>query len=280
MSIWAAIILGLVQGIAEFLPISSSGHLSILQNFFGLQSPEVGHLFFDVLLHFATLISVCIVYRKDILVMIREVVALFRRKEMTPSDMERKETNYPLRLVLMIVIATLPLVLVLPIKDQVEKLYYSSFFIGFALIATGFILYISDRIVTGRKNEKNITVGNALVIGLCQAIAVIPGLSRSGTTITAGIATGLNREFAVKFSFLISLPAIFGANILSLFDALKEGFDASLLPAYLIGMVVAMVSGYFAIGLVRHLSNKGKFGKFSYYCWTVGLITIILSLLF
>ena len=279
MSIWAAILLGLVQGIAEFLPISSSGHLSILQNFFGFQSPEEGHLFFDVLLHFATLISVCAVYRKDILAMIREVVALFKRKEVTPSDMERKETNYPLRLVLMIVIATLPLVLVLPIKDHVEKLYYSSFFIGIALIATGFILYISDRIVSGRKNEKNITVGNALVIGLCQAVAIIPGLSRSGTTITAGIATGLNREFAVKFSFLLSIPAILGANIISLFDALKEGIDASLLPAYLIGMAVAMVSGYFAIGLVRLLSRKGKFGKFSYYCWGVGLITVILSLL-
>ncbi|HHU23207.1 MAG TPA: undecaprenyl-diphosphate phosphatase [Clostridiales bacterium] len=274
-----AIFLGLIQGITEFLPISSSGHLSILQNFFGMQSPEEGHLLFDVLLHLATLISVCVVYRKDILAMIREILDLFKRKEVTLSDMERKEINYPLRLALMIVLATLPLLLVLPIKGQVEKLYYSTFFIGFALIATGFILYISDKIVTGRKNEKNITVGNALVIGLCQAIAVIPGLSRSGTTITAGMATGLNREFAVKFSFLISLPAILGANLISLFDALKEGFDVSLLPAYLTGMAAAMVSGYFAIGLVRFLSNKGKFGRFSYYCWAVGLITIILSLL-
>ena len=122
------------------------------------------------------------------------------------------------------------------------------------------------------------TVGNALFIGLCQAIATIPGLSRSGTTITAGVAAGLDRTFAVRYSFLLSLPAILGANILSLIKACKTGIDISLLPAYLIGMAVAMISGIAAIGLVKFITNKAEFGNFAYYCWAAGLLTVILSL--
>jgi len=131
----------------------------------------------------------------------------------------------------------------------------------------------------GRKTESSMRVRDALIIGLCQAVATIPGLSRSGTTIAAGMATGQRRDYAVKFSFLLSLPAVLGANILSLVKAIKAGIDATLIPAYLIGMAVAMVSGVFAIGLVKTITNKGKFGKFSYYCWTVGALTIILSLI-
>lgn len=275
MSILTAIFLGLVQGIAEFLPISSSGHLSVFQNLLNLDTGTEGHVFFDVLLHLGTLVSVCVVYWKDIAEMIREVFSFFVHiRHPVPGS---EKTHPARRLVLMIIIAILPLFLILPVNGYIEQLYYNTFFIGIAFLLTGLILFISDRMVIGRKNEKTMTVGNALFVGACQALATIPGLSRSGTTITGGIAAGLDRNFAVKFSFLISIPAILGANILSLIDAIKGGIDTELLPVYLVGMLVAMVSGYFAIRLLRYIASKGKFGKFAYYCWFAGVVTIIAS---
>ncbi|MBQ4652318.1 MAG: undecaprenyl-diphosphate phosphatase, partial [Oscillospiraceae bacterium] len=175
---------------------------------------------------------------------------------------------------------TLPLFLILPINDLLEGLYYKNVYIGVMLILTGCMLYVSDRMAPGRKNEKSMTVFDALIIGLCQCVATIPGLSRSGTTITAGIATGLNREFAVKFSFLMSLPAVLGANILAIADAAKENVDWASLPAYLVGMAVAMLVGIAAISILKYISKKGKFGGFAYYCWVAGVLSIILTMIF
>ena len=277
MTIWNAIILGLVQGIAEFLPISSSGHLSILQNLFGLSTAEGGHMFFDVLLHLGTLVSVCIVYREDIRKMIRDCLELLyvmgHPNERTSRSMSGA------RFALMIVVGTLPLFFILPFHNKVEELYYHTIFIGIILILTGFMLYVSDRMIPGRTTERTMTVVDAFLIGICQAVATIPGLSRSGTTITAGVACGLDRGFAVKFSFLLSIPAILGANLLSLFKAFANGVDWQYMPAYLIGTAVAMVTGVGAITLLKYITNKGGFGKFCYYCWGAGFITIILSII-
>ena len=145
MTIWNAILLGLVQGIAEFLPISSSGHLSILQNLFHMSTAEDGHLFFDVLLHLGTLVSICIVYWRDIVAMVRETFAFFGNTRL-PAEQRRKQ--FPAaRMVLMIILATLPLFLILPINDKVEQLYYHTFFIGLMLILTGCLLFVADKIV-------------------------------------------------------------------------------------------------------------------------------------
>ncbi len=277
MKIWFAVFLGLVQGVTEFLPVSSSGHLSILQNMFGMENVEQSHLLFDVLLHLGTLVSVCIVYRKDIADIIRAFAALFRRGG-GKREGEAK-TRSSARLLIMVIVATLPLFVAVFFDDYAEKLYSNTLFIGFALIVTGILLFVSDKVVHGKKNEKNATMGNALIVGIAQAIAIVPGLSRSGSTISAGIFQGFDREFAVKFSFIMSIPAILGANLLSLFKALKAGVDFSLIPVYLIGVVVASVSGYFAINLVKYISKKDKFGGFAYYCWAVGLITIILTVI-
>ncbi len=277
MSVWNAIVLGIVQGIAEFLPISSSGHLSILQNLFHLQSAENGHMFFDVLLHLATLVSVCIAYRREVADIVMEIVSWFKRD--LPQSRRPSDPLATRRLIFMIVIGTLPLFVVVFFNDLIEPLYYSTIFIGIALILTGCMLYVSDRMVPGRKTEKSMRVRDALIIGVCQAVAVIPGLSRSGTTITAGLSVGMNRERAVRFSFLLSIPAILGANLIALIKALKEGIDASLLPAYLLGMVVAGVVGYFSIELLRRIARKGRFGGFAYYCWAVGLLAILLTVI-
>lgn len=277
MTIWNAIILGLVQGLAEFLPISSSGHLSILNNLFGMTTAEEGHMFFDVLLHLGTLISILIVYWQDVVDMFFEVLGFVN---LGPLAGKRK-AHYPAaRLFLMIVMATLPLFLVLPIKDRLENLYYDSIFIGIMLILTGFMLHVSDKMIQGNKTEKNMTMLDALLIGVCQCVATIPGLSRSGTTITAGLATGLKREFSVKFAFLMSLPAVLGANILSIADAARDGVDLSSMPAYLVGMAVAMVTGIGSISLLKRISRSGRFGGFAYYCWIVGALAIILTMIF
>ena len=276
MSYLSAAFLGLVQGVAEFLPISSSGHLSIFQNFLGLNTLEDGgHVFFDLLLHLATLLAVCIFYRRDIYAIITEGIVYIKTVG-HPVPGEKKK--YPaVRLLVMMFFGTLPLFLILPFKDKVEALYNNTMFIGFALLFCGTLLFISDRLPRRNKTEKNMTIKDALIIGVFQAIATVPGVSRSGSTITAGIATGLDRRFAVKFSFLLSLPAILGANILSIAEAVEAGIDTSLMPMYLVGMLVAAVSGYLCLMLLRYISQKGRFGGFAFYCWIVGIATIILT---
>lgn len=279
MTISSAILLGIVQGVAEFLPISSSGHLAVLQNLFDLSAGE-DHLFFDVLLHLGTLISICVCYWGDIVAMVREVFIVLRggrRADGTPVQGHLGAA----RLFLMIVVGTLPLFLVLPINDKVEELYYITPFIGAALLLTGCMLFVSDKMAPGTRTERNMRFRDALTIGLCQCVATIPGLSRSGATITAGIATGLDRTFAMKYSFLLSLPAVLGANLLSFIKAIgEESIEASLIPAYLLGMLAAMLSGIAAISLMKLIAKKSKFGWFAYYCWGAGVLTIILSLIF
>lgn len=177
----------------------------------------------------------------------------------------------------MIIVATLPLFAILPVKGLVEDAMSNVTFVSVALLATGFILFFSDRMARGRKNARNATVADALLVGCAQAVGTLPGISRSGITISAGLLRGFDRTFAVRFSFLMSLPAVLGANILSLKDALEAGVDLEMLPIYLVGMVVSGVVGYFAIRLVNLLADKGKFGNFAYYCWVVGLGSLIAS---
>ncbi len=275
MSYWSAIFLGLVQGVSEFLPISSSGHLALFQNFFNLTNTEDGHLFFEVLLHLGTLFAVLIAYRKDIWELLREFGYMTHINKLPRGQ----KANIPARrMIIMLILATIPLVLIVPIKDFVEGLYTNTFFVGVALIATGLILFASDRISKGSKDAKNATMWDALVVGCGQCLAVVPGISRSGTSISAGLLCGFDREYAVKFSFILSIPAILGANILSFADALEVGVDTSLIPVYAVGVLTAMVSGYASIHLLRYIAKKGKFGNFAYYCCAIGLVTLILSL--
>ena len=225
MSILNAIFLGFVQGVAEFLPISSSGHLAVLQNVFNLQTAEEGHMFFDVLLHFGTLISIMIVYWKDIVYIVSDTVGLVRSSHDTFPE---QRTEHPgARMLLMLFFGTLPLFIILPFHDSLEQLYYKTGFIGAAFLLNGCLLYVSDRIVPGRGNERSMRIRDALLIGCAQAVATIPGISRSGSTITAGIATGQSRPFAMKYSLLMSIPAVLGANLLSLIKAIKAGVEWS-----------------------------------------------------
>lgn len=276
MSYLMSAVLGFVQGVAEFLPISSSGHLTLLQHFFGMPEPDQ---LFNILLHFATLLAVCIYYLQDVVEMIveffRGIASLFSRQ---PSHGNPPEAR---RLVLLVIVGTLPLFVVMLIKDQVEALGSSPVFVSCALLVTGCVLFLSDRMAGGKKTARNATMKDVLLVGVAQGCATIPGLSRSGCTISAGMAVGFERKFAVRYSFLMSLPAVLGATILEVKDAFgaEGGLPEGMLPKYLLGMVIAGVVGYFSIRLVNLLASKGKFGAFAYYCWAAGLIFLILSLM-
>ena len=276
MTVLTSVLLGLIQGIAEFLPISSSGHLAIAQNLLGMQGVTEIPEFFDVLLHLGTLLAVFVAYWNDIVDMIAEFFAGI-------SDIAHHSTPDPVpgarRLILLLIIGTLPLFAVLPVKDKIEGLSSNMYFIGGALIVTGFLLFASDRVKKGRKNEKSATLLNVLFVGCTQALATCPGISRSGMTITAGCFAGFERKFAVRFSFLLSIPAVLGANLLAVLDALDSGVDWASVPVYLIGVAVAAVSGYLSIRLLRYIADKGKFGAFAYYCWGVGILTLGLTIL-
>ena len=255
MTYWTAILLGLIQGLAEFLPISSSGHLAILQNFLRIGDLE-NQMLFDVLLHLGTLGAVIFAYHTELRGLCREGLMLLHLQK--PKRGARQDPARR-RLLLFLIAATLPLI---P-----------------AAVLGGFLLLAADRYGHGNKTEKAMTLSDALVIGLAQMIAVVPGLSRSGTTISAGMLRGFDRTFAVKFSFFLSIPAVLGANLLSLVKAISAGINWAEVPMYLCGVAAALVSGYLAIFALNRIAQRGKFGGFCYYCWGAGLLTLILSLI-
>ena len=274
MTYLTAFLLGLIQGVAEFLPISSSGHLAIAQNLLGMSEAGSVPEFFDVLLHLGTLVAVFVAYWHEICDM---VVELFRGI----GDLVHRTTPTPVpparRLILLIIVGTLPLFAVLPIRKAVQGLSDNMFFVGGALIFIGLLLFVCDGVRKGRKTERSATWLDALLVGMGQALATLPGVSRSGMTITAGCFVGYERQFAVRFSFLLSIHAVLGANILSIGDAVAAGINAAEVPMYLVGVVTAAVVGYLCIRLLKYVASKGRFGAFAYYCWAVGVLTLVLQ---
>ena len=275
MSWLSAVVLGLVQGIAEFLPISSSGHLAIAEHLLNMQGASEVPPFYDVLLHLGTLVAVFIAYWGEIRDMIIEFFIGI-------GDLIHHTTPRAIpparRMILLVIVGTLPLFAMVPVRHFFEGLGDNMYFIGGALIFTGILLFLSDRVRRGRKTETSARVSDALIVGLGQAVALCPGVSRSGMTITTGCFVGFERKFAVRFSFILSIPAILGANVLSLKDALDAGVDWSALPVYLVGVAVAAVTGYACIRLLKMIADRGRFGAFAYYCWAVGLLVLIFTI--
>ena len=273
MTLLSSILLGVVQGVTEFLPVSSSGHLAIAEHLLNVSGASQVPPFFDVLLHLGTLFAVFVAYWGDIRDMVLEffygVSDLVHGT--TPSRVPPAR-----RMILLIIVGTLPLFAVLPVKDAIEALGDNMYFVAFALLATGCLLFASDHVPRGRKTEKTAAMLDALMVGVGQALATCPGISRSGTTITVGCFVGFDRRFAVRYSFLMSIPAILGANILSLKDALEAQVLWEEVPVYLVGVAVSAVVGYLCIRLIKLVADKGKFGFFAYYCWLAGIVTLAL----
>ena len=275
MSYIEAIILGLVQGLGEFLPISSSGHLALLQNFFGIEGEQI--LFFAVMLHLGTLVSVFFVYWKDICELVVELFATI--KDLCTGKGLHLQEKPVRKLGVMIIVATIPTAIIgLVFNDLFESFYGSFVAIGIGFLFTGVIMFLAERMGSSKKEIKEMGFGTAILVGIMQGIAICPGVSRSGSTLVGGLASGLKREFAVRFAFLISIPSILGSVVLEVPDAVAQGIDPALFGPIAAGMVVAAISGYAAIkGMIKLVSN-GKLSYFSYYVWALGAFTVIYGL--
>mgnify|MGYP001011966740 CR=1 FL=1 len=273
MGIIEAIVLGIFQGVAEFLPISSSGHLALLQHLFDIKE---GNLFFTEMLHFGTLISIFIVYFKDIMRIIYEILVLIgdiikgRRKKLTLHQ----------KLGLFVLTGSIPTAIIgLAFEDFFANLYTSILPIGIALIVTGLLLFIAEKNTYQSKGIKDMTIKDSLVVGTFQGIAIIPGISRSGSTIVASLFRGLNKSLATEYSFLLALPATFGAFLLGIKDVLKNDSSGVMINAPLIiGVAISAIVGVFSIKILIKLLKNNRLHYFSYYLWAVGAITIISQL--
>lgn len=281
MSALEAVFFGIIQGLAEFLPISSSGHLAFFHNIFGT---EEGRMTFDLLLHLGTLGAVCIVYYKDIWKLITAFFSLCKKTVKEKFRFRNIKLSSDEKFLLMIAVALVPLVIGALIEDAVEMVGTYTVAIGVLWLVNGSLLFFSDRIAAKRKeqalqeSEKSKTFLNALKVGLCQLLAIFPGISRSGMTITGGLLCGFDREFAVKFSFILSIPAILGANILSLGSLVGDPIQSSQVLPYICGMAAALLSGLLAIKLLNYISRKKDFRVFSVYCLIVGVLAIVLGI--
>ncbi len=277
MTYTQAIILGLTQGLAEFLPISSSGHLALLQYFFDVEESSV--LLFTVMLHVGTLVSVFIIYWKDIAELIVELIRTF--KDLFTGKGLRINSSPVRRMGFMIIVATIPTAVIgILFEDFFENLYSSIIAISIGLIFTGFILLIAERIGKDKNGIMEMKWRHAIFIGIMQGIAICPGVSRSGSTLFGGLVSGLNREIAVKIAFLISIPSILGSVVLEVPKAIDQGIDPSLFGPIAVGVIISALSGIFAIkAMIKVVSNKKLFG-FSIYVWLVAVVVLGYALLF
>lgn len=276
MGVIEAIIYGIIQGIAEFLPISSSGHLALAQNFFGTETEN--SFTFNIALHLATLVSVCVVYRADVLMLIKGFFSLVK-KLFTGGIKQGLDKGE--KLFLMLVVATAPLIPVklLGLDETVEALSGISWAIGLLLVFNGIMLIVSDKLKSGGTTAENGGYMRPLGVGVMQALlGIMPGISRSGSTITGGRIFGYTREEAVRFSFLMSIPAILGACVTELPDMFSEGFSGDMLVPVLAGAVTAAVVGFFAIKLLQYLTRNKSFAFFAVYCIIIGVISIVADL--
>lgn len=260
--------LGVLQGLTEFLPVSSSGHLVLMQAFMGIGGSVI---FFDVLLHVGTLAAVLLVYRKEITDIIRESMTAVAGRHKPLSELPHAW------FMLMILLGSVPAgVIGILFEDVFEKLFSSPLSVGFFLLVTGALLFRTRRLQEGVKTVGMITPSAALLIGLAQAMAITPGISRSGATIAVALFLGLERETAAKFSFLLSVPAIAGAMLLKSFSVQEIPVA---LANYTAGFISALIVGLVSLVWLIKLVKRGKLDYFAYYCWSVGVIVILLNLL-
>lgn len=262
MGLFQAILLGLLQGATEFLPVSSSGHLVLAEQLLNVRTDDI---VFDVFVHFGTFVAVVVYFRREIRDIILGLWRWIRRME-NPNREEASLAGY-------IAIGTIPAVVIgLGFKGYIESAFKSPIFASGMLVCTGLILLSTRFAVT---HDKSVRARSSFVIGCAQALAMLPGISRSGSTISAALFLGVAKEKAATFSFLLALPAIFGATLLELKEVLDTGVGAFMLFTYLLGTVAAALFGYLCIALLLGIIRKGKFDYFGYYCLAVGLFGLI-----
>ena len=266
MSLWEALILGIIQGLTEFLPVSSSGHLELGKAILGNDSEAASSLMFTVIMHAATALSTIIIFRQEIAKIFK---GLFQFKW-------NEETQYSAKIIL----SMMPAAFVgLVFKDEIETLFSGQLLlVGVMLIITGLLLFLADK---AKRTEKKVSFTNALIIGISQAIAILPGISRSGATISTSVLLGIDRSKAAQFSFLMVVPLILGKFILDLKDVIELGGSASLSIGFLplsVGFIAAFFSGLIACKWMINLVKRSKLVYFSIYCFTVGALATFVAL--
>lgn len=276
MTLGRSILLGILQGLCEFLPISSSGHLALAHSLFGLSAGE-NALAFDVLLHVGTLGAVVILFYKDIFLLITSFFTLLGK--LFRGRFSWKALTVGERFVIFMVLAMLPMIPAAFLSDRIEALMAYPALVGGLLLINGGMLLWSEGL-KGDKALEDIRPKNAFCVGLFQLLAVVPGISRSGSTITGGLTQGFDRTLAVRFSFLLSIPAIAGASLLKLPAFVSSIPDSRTLWICLAGAFTAFVVGILAIQLVRLIARRGSFRLFAFYCFALGAGVLLHSLFF
>ncbi|MBN2564312.1 MAG: undecaprenyl-diphosphate phosphatase [Candidatus Eisenbacteria bacterium] len=258
MTLLQGILLGVLQGLTEFLPVSSSGHLALAEYYLGINEPGVT---FEVFVHFGTALAVVSFFRRRIASILIAIGRWATRRRFDADE---------LRLAVHLILATIPAAAAgYYLGPRVESAFNNPMLVSILLLVTGCILWFSGKLFPGTKVRE--TWVDALVVGVAQAFAVLPGISRSGTTITAGLAVGLERRAAAEFAFLLSVPVIFGAAAASLGDALDVGGNG---PAIALGTLAAFLSALPAIAILLRAVTAGKLAGFAYYCWALGAISL------
>jgi undecaprenyl-diphosphatase len=266
-----AISLGIIQGLTEFLPVSSSGHLVLLQNIFGLTEPE---LLLNIWLHVGTLVAVLIVFNKEILSILTTLMNFPRLYRQHKGLVAMFKENQDVRLAGLIIFGTIPTgILGLLFHEIAEQIFSSVKIVGIMLLVTGTILWLTRWTSVYGRPLKSMKVSDSLVVGLAQGIAILPGISRSGATISAALFLGIDRELAGRFSFLLCLPAIAGAVIISLRSTVAYSTISA--AGIFAGTVAAGLTGFFALKILLRLVRKGRLYYFSPYCWLVGTMSLV-----
>jgi len=274
MQSFQAVILGAVQGLTEFLPVSSSGHLVIFQHLFDLKEPEI---LFDVGVHVGTLVAVVIFFRNELCAIIASVFRLFGGFLKNKASVSDVLQDHDARLALLIIVGTIPTgILGLFFHGIADRIFSSVILVGLMLIVTGSLLLLTVRVKIGDKSIARFSFKDALVIGLMQGISIIPGISRSGSTIAVGLLMGLERETSARFSFLLSIPAIIGAALLE-FKDISTIPSAQIIPMF-IGAFTSCLVGYGALGSLVYIVKKGRLHFFAPYCFIAGIIALIIGL--
>ncbi|MDL2214489.1 undecaprenyl-diphosphate phosphatase [Clostridia bacterium OttesenSCG-928-O13] len=275
MGILDGVLMGFIQGATEFLPVSSSGHLSLYQYFTG--NSGAGSLFFTMMLHLGTLAAVIAAYYEDLWAMVKEVGLIF--KEIFSGQFTFKAQTPTRKLLYMLFWACVPMLLVLPIHSLVSRVSGDNDIIieGVCFLITSGLLFAACKAPRGKAGPMKMKAPHALVIGVMQGVAVFPGISRSGSTISTGMVLGFDREFMVKFSFLLGIPAILGGVVVEIGDVAAEKVEVSLWPLFL-GMLTAAVVGYACIRLIRWLVLGNKFIIFAWYTLALGAVVVVLGI--
>lgn len=285
MSVFDAILLGLVQGVTSFLPVSSSGHVAVLEHFLGIES-NIG-AFLSVMLNLGTMVAIILSFWKDILKILTATLDIFRdiwknicifmsnaAKGQDNVYIKLLSSNYR-RFAVLIYISAIPTAILGYLIQKSLSDISSLLVVGLGFLATGILMLVVDYIKLGKKQPKDASLVSGLIVGACQGIATLPGVSRYGITLSAGILCGYNRKFAIKYSFLMSIPAIMGALILEITDAVADPAIGLLFALKsIVGALVACITGLFCIRIMFRLIQKKRLRYFSFYCFIIGIVAI------